>query len=225
MVKGLLAKYRRIDKSGKEAVLAGNITPYAFPVSLKNRFSLFALIEINDFFQMFIEKVWKIERMFGLKLILADRDLRPHFTVQEGNLPENGERKNFVKLINDFLSGNALTRAEKRILGRRIYIDQLLLDKGNLLLVTHQSPFLGIRGKMSSFYEENDLVPCPLDITHSSISRIAEIPQGFGLNDWKGYHDYVCKLQRFVERNDLVLRIKGTYASEAYQFLTTKARD
>jgi len=226
MRKGLLAKYRGIDESGKEAVLAGNITPYAFPVSLKNRFSLFALIELSDFFKMFLEKVQKIESIFGLKLILAGRDFLPHFTVKEGNLDESIERLDFPKLISKFIeSDENLALAEARILWGRITIEQLLLDKGNLLLVTPESPFFSIREKLSSFFHSIGLIPCPLDITHSTISRIAAIPKGFSLNDWTSYHNYICGLQRFIARNDLVLRIKVVHIGEAYKFLTTKVRD
>ncbi|MDD4902516.1 MAG: hypothetical protein PHE24_05275 [Patescibacteria group bacterium] len=222
MKKGLAAKYKGIDKSGKEAVLAGKIKPYAFPVSLQNRFSVFAVIELNDFFQMFLARVQKIETMFGLKLILAGRDVWPHFTVLEGNVDESRERLDYACLIRNFLSGTALASPEKRMLFRRISINQLLLDNGNLLLVTAGSPFLRIREKLSAFYQSINLIPCPRDITHSTISRIAEIPDGFGLKGWKQYHDYVSGLQRLIRRNDLVLRIRGVHSGEAYEFLTAK---
>ena len=226
-VKEVLLKYEQIDRKGMQILENASFKKFSgFPKSLENRFHVsirpteYSKKEIKE---VIVSKLESLESVWGAKFFLANRNFPIHLTVFEGLYEGDSEAERdgiFKGLKNNELFAHIINDLKSS----PIKLEHLLIDGGNLLLAAAEIPssIIQIRQILEEKYRLAGLKPLAIiDILHSTIARIAEMPGSPAEQDFlKKYIEDMVGLKHQIALKPIILLPSDLNTNNAYSVLT-----
>ncbi len=130
--------------------------------------------------QKIIEPLEKIEKDFGLKMLLAIRDFQLHTSIMQGEFSDEENNKKIDEVFKNLTNRPELYDITSPIVKKSVNFKYLLIDKkGAIILTSTEIPeeIHSARSGISKNYISEGVKPIPIDILHITIARIKEIPE------------------------------------------------